>query len=128
MGVSQNLTLVFSKDDTSDQTVDVQQITLKLNAQAQYIELEDRILAQGNLEGLINDDEDDYRILDSLPVDVTPKQGRIFNQLISSIEIVGFNITAVPAITNLTYFMNQSFFLQNKGRQKDTEKVDLLTS
>lgn len=128
MGVSQNLTLVFSKDDASDQTVDVQQITLKLNAQAQYIELEDRILAQGNLEGLINDDEDDYRILDSLPVDVTPKQGRIFNQLISSIEIVGFNITAVPAITNLTYFMNQSFFLQNKGRQKDTEKVDLLTS
>ena len=68
--------------------------------------MEDRIIAQGNIESLINDEEDDFRILDSLPVDLLPKQERLFNQLLTSIEIVGFNLMAVPAITNLTYFMN----------------------
>jgi len=73
---------------------------------AESIELEDRIIAQGNMQSLINDDEDDFRILDSLPSDILSKQERVFNQLLSSIEIVGFNLMTVPAITNLTYFMN----------------------
>lgn len=89
---------------------------MKVKNQAEYIDMEDRMLAQGNIESLLNDDEDDFRILDSLPVDVAPKSDRLLNQLLTSIEIVGFNITSVPAITNLTYFMNQSFYLTNKGQ------------
>lgn len=46
---------------------------------AESIELEDRIIAQGNMQSLINDDEDDFRILDSLPSDILSKQERLFN-------------------------------------------------
>lgn len=106
IGVCRSLTLIFVKDASADQAVELDQIKVKLNTQAESIEMEDRIIAQGNIESLINDEEDDFRILDSLPVDLLPKQERLFNQLLTSIEIVGFNLMAVPAITNLTYFMN----------------------
>lgn len=34
----------------------------------------------------------------------------------------------MPAITNLTYFMNQSFYLQGKGREYEATLVDFMTS
>ena len=126
--VCQQVTLVFAKDSQSDSQVNLNEVELKVKNQTEYIDMEDRILAQGNIESLLNDDEDDFRILDSLPVNVTPKSDRLLNQLLTSIEIVGFNITSVPAITNLTYFMNQSFYLTNKGRLQEADKVDFLTS
>jgi hypothetical protein len=66
------------------------------------------------------------RILDSLPksyktpqVTVVAKAEPLQSQhaenpiskLLESITIVGFNLNAIPAITNLTYFMNQSLLL-----------------
>jgi hypothetical protein len=53
--------------------VELDHIKVKVNTQAESIEMEDRIIAQGNIESLINDEEDDFRILDSLPVDLLPK-------------------------------------------------------
>jgi hypothetical protein len=73
VGVCRILTLIFAKDDSSIQTVELDQIKVKVNTQAESIEMEDRIIAQGNMENLINDDEDDFRILDSLPIDLVPK-------------------------------------------------------
>jgi hypothetical protein len=73
VGVCRILTLIFAKDDSSIQTVELDQIKVKVNTQAESIEMEDRIIAQGNMENLINDDEDDFRILDSLPIDLIPK-------------------------------------------------------
>ena len=122
------MTLVFKKDASAEQPVELDQVKLRLRTQAESIEMEDRIIAQGNMESLINDDEDDFRILDSLPSDLLPKQDKLFNQLLTTIEIVGFNLTAVPAITNLTYFMNQSFYLKNRGRIYESEQVDLLSN
>jgi len=41
--------------------------------------MEDRLIAQGNMQSLINDDEEDFRILDSLPADLLQKQDKLFN-------------------------------------------------
>ena len=79
IGVGQTLTLVFKKDISAEQPVELDQIKVKLKTQAESIEMEDRIIARGNLESLINDDEEDFRILDSLPVDLLPKQNKLFN-------------------------------------------------
>lgn len=37
-------------------------------------------------------------------------------------------MVSVPAITNLTYFMNQSLFLQSKGRDFESHQVEFMTS
>jgi len=55
------------------------EVELKVKNQTEYIDMEDRMLAQGNIESLLNDDEDDFRILDSLPIDVAPRSDRLFN-------------------------------------------------
>ena len=39
------LTLIFAKDASADQTVELDQIKVKLNTQAESIEMEDRIIA-----------------------------------------------------------------------------------
>lgn len=44
-----------------------------------------------------------------------------------SFEVIGFNMTLVPAITNLTYFMNQQFFLQSKGKNQEAHEVEFMT-
>ena len=58
-------------------------------------------------------DDDDYRILDALPT--SAKRGstgdKQLTQLLKQVEVIGFNVNQVPAITNLTYFMNQSLAL-----------------
>jgi len=35
-------------------------------------------------------------------------------------------MNAIPAITNLTYFMNHAFFFQNKKRFVEANKVDFM--
>jgi hypothetical protein len=66
---------------------------------------------------MISDDEDE-RILDSLPCTLKAATGNLdekdFSRLLKSIEVVGFQMESVPAITNLTYFMNQQLYLQSK--------------
>ncbi len=34
----------------------------------------------------------------------------------------------VPAITNLTYFMNQKFYLQGRGRDQEANQIDFMIS
>ena len=48
------------------------------------------------------------------------------NKLLNGIEIVGFYMSTIPAITNLTYFMNQSFYLKKNNKHSDSQKVDLM--
>lgn len=74
------------------------------------------MLAGGVKYGITTDDDDDDRILDSLPIaskkalitpsNSVPNKEPLFHKFLQCIEIVGFNMQAVPAITNLTYFMN----------------------
>ena len=70
------------------------------------------MLAGGMLSEIKDDDaEYDNRILDSLPSSqakspTCDKVDPLLCKLLQQIEIVGFNMTIVPAITNLTYFMN----------------------
>ena len=45
-----------------------------------------------------------------------------------SITIVGFNCKAIPAITNLTYIMNQSFFLKKEKKHREAEELDFLAA
>lgn len=40
--------------------------------------------------------------------------------------IVGFNCNSIPAITNLTYFMNQSFQLNKLNRLQEAREIDFL--
>ena len=58
-------------------------------------------------------DDDDCRILDALAS--SAKQGatgdKQLTQLLKQVEVIGFNVNQVTAITNLTYFMNQSLAL-----------------
>lgn len=109
-------------------------------------------------KGIINDDEDDMRILDSLPTSYKPQgvqqantQGKNnlnqnrskkeedgsneaaefqplgpLSRFIDKIVVVGFNCNAIPAITNLTYFMNHSFFLHKHNRTEEANEIDFL--
>ena len=36
-------------------------------------------------------------------------------------------MTMVPAITNLTYFMNQSLYLQKRGKDSEANQVEFMT-
>ena len=56
-----------------------------------------------------------------------PQSDPTFASLLKSIEVVGFNMTTVPAITNLTYFMNQQFYLQNRGKGKESNEIEMMT-
>ena len=58
---------------------------------------------------------------------VVPQSDPTFASLLKSIEVVGFNMTTVPAITNLTYFMNQQFYLQNRGKGKESNELEIMT-
>jgi len=90
------------------------------------------------LQGICADDTDDYRILESLPQNqrgasavqnhsTVEKLDSQLGKLLKSFEVVGFNMTLVPAITNLTYFMNQQFFLQSKGKTQEAHEVEFMT-
>ena len=107
-------------------------------------------------KGIINDDEDDMRILDSLPTSYKPRglpqqdsRGKNtqnqskkeeygsnepvefqplgpLSRFLEKIVVVGFNCNAIPAITNLTYFMNHSFFLHKHKRTAEATEIDFL--
>jgi hypothetical protein len=82
------------------------------------IDLEDRVLAGNEIHGIEESDDDDFRILDSLPTGgrkVVDSKESQFCKHLKEIEVVAFNTVSIPAITNLTYFMNKSFFLKEKG-------------
>ena len=40
--------------------------------------------------------------------------------------VYGFNVNAIPAITNLTYLMNQAFFLRKHKKHYQAQDVDCL--
>ena len=48
------------------------------------------------------------------------------SRFIDKIVIIGFNCNSIPAITNLTYFMNQSFQLNKLNRLEEAREIDLL--
>lgn len=104
---------------------------------------------------MINNDEDDMRILDSLPNAVKPKVlqnsfnskkqtsvkqpksakndqqqavvvGGPLGHFLDKIVVYGFNANSIPAITNLTYFMNQSFYMRKSKKPYQAEEVDYL--
>lgn len=52
---------------------------------------------------------------------------RLLKQVVQSIKIIGFNTHKIPAITNLSHFMNISFYLRKeKHYQQEILEVDLL--
>ena len=110
-------------------------------------------------KGIINDDEDDMRILDSLPQSYKPasfqhsdntqsknvsqnqpkKEDYVTNDIVEyqpplgplsrfldKIVILGFNCNSIPAITNLTYFMNHSFLLSKNNKVEEATEIDFL--
>ena len=48
--------------------------------------------------------------------------GRFFDKII----VYGFNCNQIPAITNLTYFMNQSFYMRKNKKYYQAEEIDYL--
>lgn len=76
------------------------------------------------------------RILDSLPVSLGfPKQTVIAQdptisavkkdnplaRFLESLVVVGFNANAIPAITNLTYFMNLALSLRKNNHHEQAD-------
>ena len=45
-------------------------------------------------------------------------------RFIDKIVVFGFNCNSIPAITNLTYFMNQAFYLRKQKKYYQAEEVD----
>jgi hypothetical protein len=45
---------------------------------------------------------------------------------VKEVVVSGFNCNSIPAITNLTYFMNQSFLLKRHKKISDAQEVDFL--
>ena len=123
----------------------------------------------------MEEEEDDMRILDSLPTsflpvgyskkdsdkenskirtDASPSKGNRYSHeniettpldilntnrttnhsiyrmyldhFVKEVVISGFNCNSIPAITNLTYFMNQSFLLKRHKRLAEAQEVDFL--
>lgn len=86
-------------------------------------------------KGIINDDEDDIRILDSLPgmlgftkpsqpvqdVGVNIKKETPLAKFFESLIVVGFNANAIPAVTNLTYFMNLALSLRKNDEHEQAD-------
>ena len=68
VGITREVTLIFARDETP---VDLGEIDLKFNSQVEDMQLEDEVLAMAQRgEGvgtIISEDDDDIRILDSLP-------------------------------------------------------------
>lgn len=129
VGVTSKLVLVFAKDLSTAAPISPDQIQITIQKAAD-IAHEDRVLAGGAKHGITADDDDDYRILDSLPhktKELLPQCDPVLARLLQSIEVVGFNLIAVPAITNLTYFMNQQFYLQSRQRDSEAHQVEFMT-
>lgn len=92
------------------------------------------MLAGGiSLENLCQEDADDYMILDSLPGQQSQRKPALdrseylLGKLLQSIEIIGFNMTLVPAITNLTYFMNKQLWLLERKREAEAHACEFMT-
>lgn len=51
---------------------------------------------------------------------------RLIHRSIKSIKFVGFNMNHVPAITNMTLFMNESFSLKKDKHFNDANEIDFL--
>ncbi len=67
-GSAQAVTLVFARDDAA---IELAEVDLRMSAQAEELQLEDRLLEMvkrgENVGTIISEDDDDVRILDSLP-------------------------------------------------------------
>lgn len=52
---------------------------------------------------------------------------RLLKTVLASIKVIGFSINKIPAITNLSHFMNVSFYLKkDKCHIEETIEVDFL--
>ena len=115
IAVTQAVKLIFCKDTSVAPPVHLDEIQIKMTTQMEDLQLEDKLLDMAErgekFENIFTDDDDDIRILDSLPQNLPGKSDALLVQLLLSIEILGFNLSTIPAITNLTYFMNQAFHL-----------------
>ena len=52
--------------------------------------------------------------------------GGPLGHFLDRIVVYGFNCNSIPAITNLTYFMNQSFFMRKHKKVYQAEEIDYL--
>jgi len=52
---------------------------------------------------------------------------RLLSQVLQAVKITGFNMSKIPAITNLSYLMNTSFYLKkDKVHLEDALEVDFM--
>ena len=47
-------------------------------------------------------------------------------RFIDKIVVFGFNCNSIPAITNLTYFMNQVLYMRKSKKWQQAEEIDFL--
>ncbi len=49
---------------------------------------------------------------------------KLLCKAISSVKVVGFNCNSIPAITNMTLFLNESFYLKKEKHINDALEYD----
>lgn len=47
-------------------------------------------------------------------------------RFIDRIIVFGFNCNSIPAITNLTYFMNQTLYMRKSKKRQQADEIDFL--
>ena len=52
---------------------------------------------------------------------------RLLQKCILTIKITGFNCNNIPAITTMTHFINQSFYLKKEKRIEEAMEYDFLS-
>lgn len=125
LGVTTRLELIFAVLRPEEHSVDHIKIGMR---QAEDIAFEDGVLSGIHKQEITTDDNEDDQILQSLPGHCSPRQSDPdFSRMLNSIEIVGFYFHTVPAITNLTYFMNLSFYLQSRNRSAEANEIEFMT-
>mmetsp|Transcript_30590 Transcript_30590/g.30045 ORF Transcript_30590/g.30045 Transcript_30590/m.30045 type:complete len:101 (-) Transcript_30590:237-539(-) len=68
-----------------------------------------------------------------IPIDKSSKQvpqlkenwfAKLINKCIRTLKIVGFNTNSIPAITNMTLFMNETFVLKKEKMMEEALEMD----
>lgn len=150
------------EDGAGEGIIDHEQIAMQLRGDEDDFDRDmyDEDLGQFKVGSIINNDEDDLRILASLPQMHRPKNlhnsfasrkqtsgkkhksgaknadegssgqqraaGSPLARFIDKIVVFGFNCNAIPAITNLTYFMNQAFYMRKQKKHHQAEEIDFM--
>jgi hypothetical protein len=52
---------------------------------------------------------------------------KLLSGAIGSIKVTGFNCNSIPAITNLTQFMNEALYLRKHNQVRDATEIEFLS-